>query len=77
VRVPTAPARALTSPVPGRGGLWLGTGSGGVGHPLAVGRAAVAEPGEEPGEEPASGTDDGLLAVVVQCRVSPLGEEAS
>ena len=73
MRVPTAPARALTSPVPGRGGLWLGTGSGGVGHPLAVGRAAVAEPGEEP----ASGTDDGLLAVVVQCRVCPLGEEAS
>ncbi|MGR7024642.1 hypothetical protein [Geodermatophilus sp. URMC 62] len=39
---------------------------------LATGEAALWEPGEEH----ASGTPDGLTAVVVQCRVVPLTEEA-
>ena len=53
------------------GSGWV-TGSDDVRRPLAAGRAALWEPGEEH----ASGTDDGLTAVVVQCRVCPLTEEA-
>jgi hypothetical protein len=45
-----------------------GSGADGVRRPLAAGEAAVWEPGEEH----ASGTDTGLTAVVVQCRVPPL-----
>ncbi|MGY1605979.1 hypothetical protein [Geodermatophilus sp. SYSU D00700] len=52
------------------GSGWV-SGADGARRPLATGEAAVWEPGEEH----ASGTADGLLAVVVQCRV-PLVEEA-
>ncbi len=45
-----------------------GSGVDGDRRPLAAGEAAVGVPGEEH----ASGTDTGLTAVVVQCRVHPL-----
>jgi quercetin dioxygenase-like cupin family protein len=40
-------------------------------RPLGVGEAVLWAPGEEH----ASGSDGGLTAVVVQCRVRPLAEE--
>ena len=52
------------------GSGWV-SGDDGAGRPLAVGQAALWAPGEEH----ASGTDDGLTAVVVQRRVCPLTEE--
>ncbi len=52
---------------------WV-SGADDVRRPVAAGGAALWEPGEEH----ASGTDHGLLAVVVQCRVPPVtsSEEA-
>jgi quercetin dioxygenase-like cupin family protein len=54
------------------GGGW-GAGDDGVRRPLTAGQAALWEPGEEHG----SGTDGGLVAVVVQCRVRPVDEEVA
>ncbi len=51
-----------------------GWGSGADGRPRSLGAGEAAL--WEPGEEHASGTDDGLLAVVVQCRVCPLSSSA-
>ncbi len=49
------------------GSGWV-SGADGDRRGVAAGEAAVWEPGEEH----ASGTDTGLTAVVVQCRVHPL-----
>ncbi|MGY1701767.1 cupin domain-containing protein [Geodermatophilus sp. SYSU D00766] len=49
------------------GGGWV-SGADGARRAVGAGEAALWEPGEEH----ASGTDDGLLAVVVQCRVPPV-----
>ncbi len=50
---------------------WV-SGAGGDRRVLAVGEAALWEPGED-----TSGTEDGLVAVVVQCRVPSITEETS
>ncbi len=52
------------------GSGWV-SGASGDRRVLRAGEAAVWSPGEEH----ASGSDDGLLAVVVQCRTRPLPEE--
>ncbi|MGY1681304.1 cupin domain-containing protein [Geodermatophilus sp. SYSU D01176] len=54
--------------VSGRG--WV-SGASGDRRPLRAGEAALWEPGEDH----ASGTDEGLTAVVVQCRARPLADE--
>ncbi|WP_167761169.1 cupin domain-containing protein [Geodermatophilus sp. DF01_2] len=54
------------------GSGWV-SGADGERCPLAAGQGALWSPGEEH----ASGSDEGLLAVVVQCRVRPLPAEES
>jgi quercetin dioxygenase-like cupin family protein len=54
------------------GSGWV-SGASGDRRTLRAGEAAVWSPGEEH----ASGSDDGLTAVVVQCRARPLPEEAA
>ena len=50
---------------------WV-SGASGERRPLRAGEAALWSPGEDH----ASGSADGLLAVVVQCRTRPLPQEA-
>ena len=54
------------------GSGWV-TGASGDRRTLRPGEAALWSPGEDH----ASGSDDGLTAVVVQCRARPLPEEVS